>query len=289
MQQLASHPVPLYQNRPKDENSPSRGVGRPGRSPLPPGRTELRCTWVHLVPRPFCTIEGVSGNLPTWRAHQLEQTPSGECHGDVDIYRRGVPVQPAGEDALRVAVRVYEPFLACRSRSGRQCPLVTPTDPGRPDYFAAVVVVAPAFLPGRPSTRSWRSPCLAMPTHRRPPAVSIEPLVPGSGSRRRRPTPPSGSSTPAPPPAQRPRPGTPCAYWRSNGSVRPSSLSTARHSPGHHDGVPAGAWYPPLSLSLLRGLPSPHISLVPTVHVAVPHGAETRGSANEAPLPVRRL
>ncbi|KAL3197116.1 hypothetical protein MRX96_045002 [Rhipicephalus microplus] len=48
-----------------------------------------------------------------------------------------------------------------------------------------------------------------MPTTRRPPAVSIEPLVPGSGSRRRRHAPPSGLSTPAPPPAQRPRPGTP--------------------------------------------------------------------------------
>ncbi|KAL3258799.1 hypothetical protein MRX96_046361 [Rhipicephalus microplus] len=59
-----------------------------------------------------------------------------------------------------------------------------------------------------------------MPTPRRPPAVSIEPLVPGSGSRRQRPAPPSGLSTPAPPPAQRPRPGTPRVYWPYGDSIQ---------------------------------------------------------------------
>ncbi|KAL3258810.1 hypothetical protein MRX96_046372 [Rhipicephalus microplus] len=122
-----------------------------------------------------------------------------------------------------------------------------------------------------------------MPTPRRPPAVSIEPLVPGSGSRRRCPNPPFGAglSTPAPPPAQRPRPGTPASTGVSAAASGPThSLSTARHSPGHHDGVPAGARDAALSLSLLRGLPSPYISFAPTFRVAVPHGAETRGSSN---------
>ncbi|KAH8027301.1 hypothetical protein HPB51_004213 [Rhipicephalus microplus] len=50
-----------------------------------------------------------------------------------------------------------------------------------------------------------------MPTPRRPPAVFIKPLVPGSGSHRRRPAPPSGLSTPVPLPAQRPRPATPAS------------------------------------------------------------------------------
>ncbi|KAL3203010.1 hypothetical protein MRX96_042221 [Rhipicephalus microplus] len=67
----------------------------------------------------------------------------------------------------------------------------------------------PDVRPRGPAT--WRSPCLAMPTPRRPPAVSIEQLVPGSGSRRWRPAPSSGLSTPAPPPAKRPRPGPPAS------------------------------------------------------------------------------
>ncbi|KAL3238931.1 hypothetical protein MRX96_048029 [Rhipicephalus microplus] len=81
----------------------------------------------------------------------------------------------------------------------------------------------------------------------------------------------------------------PGVYWRSCGSVGPVSLSNAPRSPGHHDGVPASARDAVLHISRLRGPPSPHISISPTVHVAVPHRAKARGSANEASLAVRRL
>ncbi|KAL3197120.1 hypothetical protein MRX96_045006 [Rhipicephalus microplus] len=129
-------------------------------------------------------------------------------------------------------------------------------------------------------------PCLPP---RWPPVKSIEPLVPGSGSRRRRPAPPFGVEYPGAATDPAASSWHPCVYWRFCNSVGPFSLSTARRSPGHHESVRAGSRDATLSLSLLRWLPSLHISFTPTVRVAVPHGAKTRGSANEASLPVRRL
>ncbi|KAL3203027.1 hypothetical protein MRX96_042238 [Rhipicephalus microplus] len=128
-----------------------------------------------------------------------------------------------------------------------------------------------------------------MPTPRRPPAVSIEPLVLGSGRLRRRPAPPFGVEHSGAATSPAASSWHTCVYSRFCGSVGPYPLSTARRSPGHHDGVPAGARDPTLPLSLLRGLSSPHISFAPSFCGAVLHGAKTRGSANEASLPVRRL
>ncbi|KAL3184272.1 hypothetical protein MRX96_032077 [Rhipicephalus microplus] len=96
----------------------------------PSGRTELRCTWVHLVPRPCCTIE---------------KSPA--------IYLRCGPTnrsrRPPG------VVRVYGPFLACHSRPGRQCLLTTSTGPGPRHHFIAVVVRA--YRPGHQATGTWTS------------------------------------------------------------------------------------------------------------------------------------
>ncbi|KAL3217455.1 hypothetical protein MRX96_032369 [Rhipicephalus microplus] len=215
------------------------------------GRTDHRCTWVYLVPRPCCTTEGVSGHLPTGRAYQREQTSS----------------------------------------SGRQCPLVTTTNPGHRDHSAAVVVVTQVSLPGRPSTRSCHIE-ESLPSHACPPPATCHVhLVARPGFQ----SPPAASRSPfgvehtgaaAGPAASSWQSGV---YWRFCGSVGPFSLSTAFHSPGHHDSVPAGARNAALPLSHLRGLPSPHISFAPTVHVAVPHVVKTRGAANEASLPVRHL
>ncbi|KAL3192067.1 hypothetical protein MRX96_018186 [Rhipicephalus microplus] len=106
------------------------GSRPPWKVPPPPGRTELRCTWVHLVPRPCCTIEG-------------SLRPSTDAAGP-----------PTGADALRGVVRVYKPFLACHSRPGRQCLLTTLTGPGLRDHLAAIVRV---YWPGHQATGTWTS------------------------------------------------------------------------------------------------------------------------------------
>ncbi|KAL3192086.1 hypothetical protein MRX96_018205 [Rhipicephalus microplus] len=231
----------------------------------------------HSWPGRQCLLTTPTSPVPVTTSSPPSSEPTGP-----DIKPRGRGHRPTGRSSQASGrrrppgvVRVYEPFLACHSRSGRQCLLVTPADPGLRDHFADVVAVAPAFLPGRPSTRTWRSPCLAMPTPRRPPAVSVEPLFLGSGSRRRRPAPPFGDEHTGAPAGPAASSWHTRVYWRFSGSIGPSSLPTARHSPGHHDGVPAGARAPSLSLSLLRGLPSPHISLAPTVRVAVPWSRNT--------------
>ncbi|KAL3192037.1 hypothetical protein MRX96_018156 [Rhipicephalus microplus] len=72
-----------------------------------------------------------------------------------------------------------------------------------------------------------------MPTPRRPPAVSIEPLVPGSGSHRRRPAPPFGVEHPGAATAQRPRPGTSA----STGVSAAASGPTRSLPPVIHQGI----------------------------------------------------
>ncbi|KAL3196102.1 hypothetical protein MRX96_045332 [Rhipicephalus microplus] len=202
-----------YLARAIDENGLSREPAAL-EGPPSPGRTEQRCTWVHLVPRPCCTIEGVSGHLPTRRAHEQEQTSSGSgkslqafsflplpgpvvnaCwrHPRAPVLvttpppsssePTGPDIKPRGRGHLPTrrsspasgrrrppgAVRVYKPFLACRSRSGHQCPLVTPMDPSHRDHFAAAGVVARVFLPGRPSTMSCHLE-ESLPGHAYPPS-----------------------------------------------------------------------------------------------------------------------
>ncbi|KAH8027965.1 hypothetical protein HPB51_011773 [Rhipicephalus microplus] len=68
------------------------------------------------------------------------------------------------EETPSGAVRVYKPFLACCSRAGHLCLLVTPTHPSPRDYLAAAVVVTRVSPPGRPSTRSCKLE-LSLPGH----------------------------------------------------------------------------------------------------------------------------
>ncbi|KAL3203000.1 hypothetical protein MRX96_042211 [Rhipicephalus microplus] len=133
----------------------------------PPGSSAL------LSSKESPAIEGASGHLPTrpvvnacWRHPRApvlvttSPTSSSEPTSR-DIKPRGREHLPTRRSRPASATRhppgavtVYKPFFACRSRSGRQCPLVTSTDPGHRDHFAAVVVVVRALLPGHPSTRS---------------------------------------------------------------------------------------------------------------------------------------
>ncbi|KAL3202991.1 hypothetical protein MRX96_042202 [Rhipicephalus microplus] len=69
------------------------------------------------------------------------------------IYRRGGPT--SGSRRPPGVVRVYKPFLACHSRSGRQSLLATSTGPGPRDNLAAIVVQA--YRPGHQATKTWTS------------------------------------------------------------------------------------------------------------------------------------
>ncbi|KAL3217460.1 hypothetical protein MRX96_032374 [Rhipicephalus microplus] len=156
-------------------------------------------------------------------------------------------------------MRVYKPFLACCFRYGRQCPLVTPTDPGHRDHSATVIVVTRVSLPGRLSPRSCHLE-ESLPGQACPPlATGRVHLVahPGFRSPLVHPAPPfkvgHTGATPGPV-ASSWHYGV---YWRFCGSVGSFSRSTTRRSPGHHDSVPAGARDAALPLSWLRRAAKP--------------------------------
>ncbi|KAL3217451.1 hypothetical protein MRX96_032365 [Rhipicephalus microplus] len=254
---------------------------RVGPGPATPGPVVNAC-WRH--PRaPFLKTNSLpSSSEPT----SLDIKPQGRGHLTT---RRSSPA--SGRRRPARAVKVYKPFLAFHSRSGHQCPLVTPTDPGRCDHFAAVVVVAWIFLPRRPSTRSCHlEKSLPRHAYTPPPTCRVHRVTrPGFRSSPAASRSPFGAEHSGAAPGPVASSWHPGVYWRFCGSVGSFSHLTARRSTVHYDGVPAGAPDAALPLCRLRGLPSLHISIASTVHVAVPHGANARDSANEASLPVRRL